>query len=342
VDSYPNASVTANGLTSAKRCRIAVVIPCYRVCEQILGVLQAVGEEVSTIYVIDDACPDDTASLVLSACKDPRVRVIRNPRNVGVGGAVMRGYREASLDGHEIVVKIDGDGQMDPADLPRLIQPIVLGHADYCKGNRFFDPEGLASMPWLRLLGNGLLSLLSKLSTGYWQLFDPNNGYTAIHAQVLAKLPLEKIAQRYFFESDMLFRLGLMRAVVIDVPMPARYGTERSHLNELKVAPEFLAKHLRNLGKRVLYQYYLRDMSLASIQLPLGLGLALFGAGFGAWHWMQSALAATTASAGTVMLAALPLLVGVQLVLSFFAADVAAQPRVVQHPLLTMPNQSGR
>jgi glycosyltransferase involved in cell wall biosynthesis len=316
--------------------RIAVVMPCYRVKAQILAVLCAIGEEVATIYVIDDACPDGTASLIERVCKDPRVRVIRHQSNLGVGGAVLSGYRAALADTHDIVVKIDGDGQMDPADLPRLIHPIVIGQADYCKGNRFFDPEGLSAMPWVRLIGNGLLSLLSKLSTGYWQLFDPNNGYTAIHAHVLAKLPLHKISQRYFFESDMLFRLGLMRAVVLDIPMPARYGNEHSHLHEFKVAPEFLGKHVRNGIKRVLYQYYLRDMSLASIQLPAGLALMVFGIGFGAWHWVQSAVSANLASAGTVMLAALPLIVGVQLILSFLAADIASQPRTVQHPLLAL------
>lgn len=316
--------------------RIAVVMPCYRVKAQILAVLCAIGEEVATVYVVDDACPDGTASLIETLCQDPRVRVIRHQSNLGVGGAVMSGYRAALADGHDIVVKIDGDGQMDPADLPRLIHPIVTGQADYCKGNRFFDPEGLSAMPWVRLIGNGLLSLLSKLSTGYWQLFDPNNGYTAIHAHVLAKLPLHKISQRYFFESDMLFRLGLMRAVVLDIPMPARYGNEHSHLHEFTVAPEFLCKHVRNGIKRVLYQYYLRDMSLASIQLPAGLALMVFGIGFGAWHWVQSAVSATLASAGTVMLAALPLIVGVQLILSFLAADIASQPRTVQHPLLAL------
>jgi dolichol-phosphate mannosyltransferase len=323
-------------LQSLRPPRIAVVMPCYRVKAQILAVLCAIGEEVATIYVIDDACPDGTASLIETVCKDPRVRVIRHQSNLGVGAAVMSGYRAALADTHDIVVKIDGDGQMDPADLPRLIHPIVIGQADYCKGNRFFDPEGLSAMPWVRLIGNGLLSLLSKLSTGYWQLFDPNNGYTAIHAHVLAKLPLHKISQRYFFESDMLFRLGLMRAVVLDIPMPARYGNEHSHLHEFKVAPEFLGKHVRNGIKRVLYQYYLRDMSLASIQLPAGLALMVFGIGFGAWHWVQSAVSATLASAGTVMLAALPLIVGVQLILSFLAADIASQPRTVQHPLLAL------
>lgn len=314
--------------------RIAVVMPCYRVKAQILTVLCAIGQEVATIYVVDDACPDGTASLIETLCQDPRVRVIRHQSNLGVGGAVMSGYRAALADTHDIVVKIDGDGQMDPADLPRLIHPIVIGQADYCKGNRFFDPEGLSAMPWVRLIGNGLLSLLSKLSTGYWQLFDPNNGYTAIHAHVLAKLPLHKISQRYFFESDMLFRLGLMRAVVLDIPMGSRYGTEVSHLNPLTIIPEFLLKHLRNFGKRVVYQYYLRDMSLASIQLPVGLAAMIAGTSFALMKWHVSANLHMEASAGTVMIAALPIIIGFQLLMSFLAVDISQQPRHVIWPFL--------
>jgi len=262
--------------------RLAVVIPAYRVRTHILDVIKRIGPEVSRIYVIDDACPEESGSHVEQHVADPRVRVLRNATNQGVGGATIVGMSQAAADGTDVIIKIDGDGQMDPSMIPSFVGVILSGEADYCKGNRFFDPEGLSAMPWVRLIGNGLLSLLSKLSTGYWQLFDPNNGYTAIHAHVLAKLPLHKISQRYFFESDMLFRLGLMRAVVFDIPMPARYGNEHSHLHEFKVAPEFLGKHVRNGIKRVLYQYYLRDMSLASIQLPAGLALMVFGIGFGA------------------------------------------------------------
>jgi dolichol-phosphate mannosyltransferase len=260
-------------------------------------------------------------------CADPRVRVLGNPQNLGVGGAVMRGYAAALADGMDVVVKMDGDGQMDPALLPDLLAPIAAGEADYSKGNRFLELDSLKAMPALRLLGNSLLSFMNKISSGYWDIFDPTNGYTAIHRNALIRLPLAKISQRYFFESDMLFRLNLARAVVVDVPMPARYGDETSNLRVGAVAGEFLWKHLRNFGKRIFYNYYLRDMSVASFELPLGLLLTLGGATFGLSEWLDSSRSGVPATTGTVMLSVLPILVGLQFVLAFLAYDIAATPR---------------
>jgi len=316
------------------RARIAVVIPCFRVKAHIGEVIAGLGQEVDAIYVIDDACPEQTGAWVRAHLHDARLRVIEHDHNLGVGGAVMTGYRAALAEGFDIVVKIDGDGQMDPADLPRLVRPIVLGQADYCKGNRFFHPEDLSGMPLIRLLGNGALSLLSKLSTGYWQIFDPTNGYTAIHRLVVYRLPLQKISKRYFFETDMLFRLGLMNAKVTDIPMKSRYGNETSQLNALAVIPEFFFKHLRNFTKRVIYQYYLRDMSIASMQLPLGLAAMLSGAGFGLIKWRDAAQLHLESSAGTVMLAALPIIMGFQLLMSFLSFDISQQPQQALWPHL--------
>ena len=176
-------------------------------------------------------------------------------------------------------------------------------------------------------MGNAILSLMTKLSSGYWDLFDPMNGFTAIHGDVAGHLPLEKISKGYFFETEMLIRLNTLRAVVVDVPMSAKYGEERSNLKVSRIAGEFLVKHVKFLFKRIGYNYYLRDLSLASIQLPLGLFLLFFGIGFGGYQWVESARASLPTSAGTVMLAALPLLVGVQLVLAFIGFDVASVPR---------------
>lgn len=312
---------------SATAARIAVVIPCFRVGDRVLEVLRRVGPEVERVYVVDDACPERAGDLVAARCDDLRVRVIRHDHNQGVGGAVMSGYRAALDEGMDVVVKIDGDGQMAPELLPRFVAPILRGEADYTKGNRFFNLEHILRMPRLRLFGNAVLSFFAKLSTGYWNNFDPTNGYTAIGAEALAHLPLEKIDRRYFFETEMLFRLNTLRAVVLDVPMDARYGDETSSLRVHRVAFEFFAKHLRNTGKRIFYSYYLRDLSIASIELPLGLVLMLFGVVFGGWHWWASIHSGTPASAGTVMLSALPLLMGLQLLLAFFAYDIAAVPR---------------
>src|ERR1035437_2248747 len=187
--------------------RIAVVIPCYRVRAHILTVLKRIGTEVTQIYVVDDCCPESTGHFVEQNALDPRVTVLYNRTNLGVGGATLVGLQQAALDGAEVAVKIDGDGQMDPSFIPSFVGIILAGEADYAKGNRFFDLDGLKSMPTSRLIGNAGLSFLAKFSTGYWHTFDPTNGFFAIHISLLPLIPLDKISRRYFFESDLLFRL---------------------------------------------------------------------------------------------------------------------------------------
>ncbi len=204
--------------------KIAVVIPCYREKGHILDVLAGIGPEISAIYVIDDACPDKTGDFVETSVTDKRVQVLRNPDNLGVGGATLNGYRAALQDGAEIIVKVDGDGQMDPSLIVDLVQPILDGDADYTKGNRLHRRDASRGMPVIRLFGNMGLTLLSKLSSGYWDIMDPTNGFTAIHADVVRELPLDEIAHGFFFESDMLFRLYEINAVVQDVSMRAKYG----------------------------------------------------------------------------------------------------------------------
>ena len=243
--------------------RIAVAIPCYRVRDHVLDVIARVPAQVERIYVVDDQCPEQSGQLVQERCTDPRVTVLRHDQNQGVGGAVTTAYRAALDAGMDIVIKIDGDGQMDPALIPHLTRPILRGKADYTKGNRFYRPESLAGMPGIRLFGNAALSFINKLSTGYWPLMDPTNGYTAIHTSVLRRLPLHKLDRRYFFESDMLYQLGTMRAVVHDVPMDAVYAGEPSSLRVSRVLPEFLVKHLVRFFKRYVYLYLLRDFNLA-------------------------------------------------------------------------------
>ena len=312
---------------SANTMKIAVVIPCYRVHAHIIDVIGRIGPCVTSIYAVDDACPEKSGDLIARTIRDPRVRVLRHEFNQGVGGAVMTGYRAALADGADIVVKIDGDGQMDPALVPRFVRPIAEGYADYTKGNRFFDVASVRPMPAVRLIGNAGLSFLSKLSTGYWDVFDPANGFTAIHRGVLAALPLEKISSRYFFESDMLFRLGTLRARVLDIPMRAVYGDEKSGLRVRHAAAEFGIKHLRNLSKRIFYNYFLRNFSFASIELILGILLLAFGFIFGGWKWIESASSGVTASAGTVMIAGVSIILGLQFLLAFLSFDMSSTPK---------------
>ncbi|MFI4957039.1 MAG: glycosyltransferase family 2 protein [Gammaproteobacteria bacterium] len=312
---------------------VAVIIPCYKVRSHILDVLKNIGSEVNAIYVVDDCCPEGSGDWVESQCHDKRVKVLHNPTNLGVGGAVMAGYAVALADGADILVKIDGDGQMDPRLISDFIAPILADEADYTKGNRFFDLEEINAMPKIRLFGNAVLSFMTKLSSGYWDIFDPTNGYTALHRTVAAYLPFRKISQRYFFETDMLFRLNTLRAVVVDIPMSAKYGNEVSSLKIFNVVGEFFVKHVRNFMKRIFYNYFLRDMSLGSIQLPLGLTMFIFGCIYGGYHWWLSIATGAVSTAGTVMLSALTVIVGLQFMLAFLAQDISAVPRRPFHRL---------
>ncbi len=328
------ASATRSPFLSLERGRspmIAVVIPSYRVRTHVLQVIAAVPPEVTWIVVVDDACPEGSGELVRNNCADPRVRVHTNARNLGVGGAVMRGYAEAIALGAAVIVKIDGDGQMDPRLLSFFVTPILAGEADYTKGNRFYDLTNIRQMPPLRIFGNAVLSFMAKMSTGYWDLFDPTNGYTAIHADVASRLPVDRISTRYFFETDLLFRLNTLRAVAVDIPMDAHYGDEVSNLRVSQVVGEFLGKHVRNMGKRVFYSYFLRDLSLASLELLVGSLLLAGGTVFGIAAWIKALATSTETTAGTVMLAALPIIVGLQFLLAFLGYDIASVPRRCLH-----------
>jgi dolichol-phosphate mannosyltransferase len=306
---------------------IAVVIPCFKVKQHILTVIEKIGDEVQKIYVIDDACPEKTGDYVELNSIDRRLIVIRHKENQGVGGAVMTGYRAAIEDGNEIIVKIDGDGQMNPELINTFVQPILDGEADYSKGNRFYNLQEIHKMPLIRLLGNAILSFITKISSGYWDLFDPTNGFTAIHSNVARALQFEKISKRYFFETDMLFQLNILRAVVVDIPMDAIYLDEKSNLRISKIFGEFILKHLRNFFRRIFYNYYLRDMSLASLELIMGMVLITWGAIYGAYHWISSMQVGIQTPAGTVMLSALPIIVGIQFLLAFIGYDISFKPR---------------
>lgn len=305
---------------------VAVVIPCYRVSKHILSVIESIGSEVALIVVVDDACPEGSGQLVQTRCKDPRVVVEFLNTNRGVGGAVLAGYRRAIQEGAGVLVKIDGDGQMNPELILQFVAPILEGKADYTKGNRFFDLESLRGMPALRLIGNAGLSFISKLSSGYWRMMDPTNGYTAIDARVAAVLPHDKIASRYFFESDMLFRLNTLQAVVEDIPMDAIYGDEKSNLKISRVLFEFPVLHLRRFFKRIFYSYFLRNFTAASVELIAGLALMISGLTFGLTNWAHYSQMQIAAPTGTVLLATVQVILGAQLLLAWINYDLNSSP----------------
>ncbi len=196
-------------------------------------------------------------------------------------------------------------------------------------------------MPATRLMGNAALSFLTKLSSGYWSIFDPTNGYTAIHSEALRRLELSNVSERYFFETDMLINLGNVRAVVADVPMEARYAGENSHLRIHRVFGHFLGKNLKELFKRILYTFFLRDFSLASAHLLVGMLFLTFGCVFGGLEWYRSVATGEPATTGTVMIATLPIILGFQLLLNFLAFDMGNEPKVPIQPAPRLPELYG-
>ena len=307
---------------------VAVVIPSYGVDDTIRGVITSLPAYIKHIIVVDDASPDQTAGILkqLSA-QDNRILLLRHEKNQGVGGAMLTGFRKALELQAEIVVKIDGDGQMDAAYIPNLLTPILQGHADYAKGNRFRDFQALQKMPAIRRMGNMALGFLTKAATGYWNLFDPTNGFVAIHGKVLAQLPLAQIDRSYFFETSMLANLYLLGAVVRDVPMPARYGNEVSNLSIHRSIVEFSVKLLRTLIRRLILRNLIYDFSMASIYLMAGLPLLLFGFVFGINRWVHYASMNVPAPTGTVMLPTLSVILGIQFLIAAIEIDLRSVPK---------------
>ena len=311
-----------------EKLNIIAVIPCYRVEAEIGVVIANLPRYLKYVLFVDDASPDDTAEIVLNATKkDPRFILLRHEKNQGIGGAMVTGFRKALELKADIVVKIDGDGQMDMAHLPDMLAPIFHKQADYTKGNRFRDFQALQKMPAIRRVGNVALGFLTKAATGYWNLFDPTNGFIAIDGRVLTQLPLQKIDKTYFFETSMLAQLYLLDAVVQDVPMPARYGSEVSNLSIHRILIEFPTKLLRTFLNRLVLKNLIYDFSMASIYLLSGIPLLLFGLVFGISKWIQYSRLGMPAPTGTVMLPTLSVIIGIQFLIAAIEIDLRSIPR---------------
>jgi glycosyltransferase involved in cell wall biosynthesis len=313
--------------------RVGVVIPAYRVAAQIERVIAGIPSWVESIVVVEDKSPDDTAARV-ERLADPRVTLVRHESNRGVGGAMKTGFAEALRQGLDIVVKMDGDDQMDPAHLPMLVEPLLAGTADVVKANRYSSLGSLRGMPIVRVLGNGGLAFMVKLASGYWNVFDPANGYVAVRGPALARVDIAELPDRYFFESGFLIELGIQRAVVTDVAVPARYADEHSSLSPLRVLFEFPPRLVWGLARRVFWRYFVHDFTALSVYLLLGAPLLLGGLAFGAWQWAIRLGTGDYASAGVVMLAAMPILLGAQLLLQAITLDVHNVPtRPISPPI---------
>ena len=304
---------------------VAVVVPCFQVAGHVTEVLRGVPGWVDHIVVVDDGSTDELAAAVAAAGVD-RVALLRHDVNLGVAAAMVTGLRRALELGADVMVKIDGDGQMDPRYIPALLDPIVAGEADLTKGNRFLRRRPLRSMPLLRHLGNLALSFLTKVASGYWNLFDPTNGYLALRRRLVEELELERLGPRYYFEISLLCEAYLSGAVARDVAIPARYGGERSSLSLAGTVAAFPFLLLRSCMRRVVVRYFIRDFTPVALFLVAGTLLSGFGLGFGIDNWLARAGTGQPTPTGTLLLALLPLLVGIQLLLQAVVMDIANVP----------------
>lgn len=321
-----------NLLNQIRDLKISMVIPAYRTANVINSVLIKIPKYIDEILVVNDYSPDDLSEVVEESSKhDPRIKLINLDRNIGVGGATIVGYLEALKNKADIIVKVDSDNQMDLDYLPAILEPLVTNRADYIKGNRFMYLQNRKEMPPIRRMGNIALSILSKIASGYWNIFDCTNGYTAVWSDVVRKLPLDVIHKRYFFETSMLIELGLLNAVVKDVFVPANYKNHQSSLSEIDTFFKFPRLLLKAIFKRILLKYFYRDFTAFSVFLIFGLVLSIFGTVFGIAMWIRSAVTGIPATTGTVMIAALPFLVGWQFLMQSVVIDIQNVPKECIH-----------
>ena len=306
--------------------RICVVIPMYRVEDHIQKVVNDLPDWIWRVIVVDDQSPDRSTERV-AELKHDKVLYVRHETNQGVGGAMISGYSKAVDAGATILVKVDGDGQMPLEYLLSLVQPILDGRADYVKGNRFARMRELKAMPFVRRVGNLGLSFLTKLASGYWNVFDPTNGFTALDASVYQMLDPRYLHPRYFFETSMLVELSLARAAVTEVAMPAKYLDETSSLSILRTVREFPILLLKSFLRRLWLQYFVIDFSAASLFLATGILAMVAGSIWGAAAWSKSIVTGIPATTGTVMIAVLPFILGFQLILQAVVLDIQNIPR---------------
>jgi glycosyltransferase involved in cell wall biosynthesis len=305
---------------------VHVVVPAYNEAEHIGVVVSTMPSFVDRIIVVDD-CSTDATARVAESCGDPRMTLLRTPHNLGVGGATVLGYHHALETGAEIVVKMDGDGQMPPGALPELLDAIVDRGADYAKGNRFLRRELVHRMPLERIVGNVVLTFLTKLASGYWHVFDPQNGYTAVRATALRVLPLDRLHPGFFFENDMLVRLNLHDFRVVDVPMPPVYNGGASHLRIPAVMSTFPLLLVRRFFHRVVEKYVVRDFSPIALFLFMGLASLAFGIVLGGYLWARGFATGLPTPTGSIIIVLLALVVGFQLCLQAIVLDIQATPR---------------
>ncbi len=311
--------------TAKSERKIAVVVPCYKVERHIEKVVANIPEPVVSIILVNDCSPDNTKELLEKmAAANRKITVLNHSENKGVGEAMISGFKEAIKQNCSAVIKMDGDNQMDAKYIPLMIEKIEAGY-DFVKGSQFFDRKAIMQMPRIRRFGNLMLSFLIKMSSGYWNIADPTNGYFCIKTDVLKRLDFTGIDNRFFFESSLIIELYYTGAKIKDLPIPAVYNDEVSNLSEWKSAFIFPPKLLRAFIRRLWLRYFICDFNIGSIYLMTGLPLFLFGIIFGIIKWWYYASVNSLAPTGTIMITVLAIVLGFQMILASVQYDTTAK-----------------
>lgn len=304
--------------------KIAVVIPYFNASKHIERVVKKLPAIIDVIYIVDDC---GTEPVPNNLANNTKVVMLKNETNLGVGGATKAGFNKAIIDNIDIVVKLDADDQMDANYIAHLVAPLVNETSEYAKGNRFRDFKALHKMPFFRKAGNLLLSFLVKAATGYWNNFDPTNGFFAIKVNTLKQLDFSNISNRYYFETSLIAELYFQEARIYDVAMPAIYGDEKSSMSVWKMPFVFIPRLLKTFVKRILKSYFLYDFNMSSIYILLGIPLFLFGVIYGCYTWWYYTSQNIFAPTGTIMLVTLTIILGFQLLLQAIHYDITKAPK---------------
>ena len=302
--------------------KIAVAIPCYKVEQHLQQVVAGLPDFIDIILLVDDCSPDGTPALVDRLADGNRIVAIHHERNQGVGGAMKTAFRKAIELKTDIVVKLDGDGQMDASYIVPLVE--ALKDAEFAKGNRLFDRQMLRRMPTIRRIGNMGVGFMVKAASGYWNVSDPVNGFFAIRISTLTKMDLGRVADRYFFESSMLIEMHYTGARISEVPMPAIYADEQSNLSVGRTLYSFPPRLVATWLRRLRLSYFVYDFNICSLYLMVGLPSFLFGLVFGIANWIHYASMSCPSPTGTIMVAVLTFILGFQMLLAAAQYDISA------------------
>ena len=307
--------------------KVGCVMPCYKGGKKTIDVIKVALNYVDLIVLIDDKCPFRTGEKVKNIFStSSKVKVIFNLRNLGVGGATKIGINFLEKQNCDIIVKLDADGQLNPELIPALIKPLVDDEFEAAKGNRFSSLDHLLKMPLIRVIGNLGLSFLNKLSTGYWELFDPTNGFLAFRTTAIRKIRIDKVNNRYFFESDLLFQCSLANICFTQLPMRSIYGNEISSLSPLREVLRFSKNHLINFFKRIIYQYFLLDFNIGSLEILTGFSTGFLLLIFCIRTFLNGFINEDFATPGEANLIAFLSIITTQLFIGFLYFDSTHQP----------------